>query len=123
MATAAITTRYHGPTTHRGSRVKAIGRAGQTYSDGTRERELSLTDSWDHSSSSEENHCRVAKLFAAKHQWAGLYVAGGLPDGSGYVYVRLNAYSRQDLTNPHLKAGLEEAGEREGRDWFIVLPR
>lgn len=75
MIFQAIVTKYVGPTNHRGSRVKATAAAG------------SMTLSWDCSLNSEANHARAALALAAKLQWDGKYVGGGMPDGRGNCYV------------------------------------
>lgn len=74
----AITTKYLGATNHRGSRVKASAQAG------------SVTISWDDGRNQERNHLAAAKALADRYGWLdyGLrMVAGGLPDGTGNVYV------------------------------------
>jgi hypothetical protein len=76
----AITTRFLGPTNHRGSRVKARCQAG------------SLFWSWDHAHDPEQNHDDAANALARKLGWIGpdsdwFLVGGGLPDGTGNAYV------------------------------------
>ncbi len=71
----AITTRYLGPTNYRGSRVKATCQAG------------SITISWDDALNSEDNHSVAAYSLAAKLNWSGKLIGGGLPDGRGNCYV------------------------------------
>lgn len=70
----AIATKYIGPTNFRGSRVKASAEAG------------SVTVSWDHALSIEENHRAAAMALVAKYGWAGNWAGGVLPDGR-HVYV------------------------------------
>ena len=73
----AITTKYFGPTDHRGSRVKAVCEAG------------SLTVAWDDALSSEENHALAATTLANALGWlndASALNSGALPDGS-YCHV------------------------------------
>lgn len=66
----AIITKYIGPASVRGSRVKATAAAG------------SITLSWDGALNRDANHCAAAKALAEKFGWAGHWLAGGLPDGS-----------------------------------------
>ena len=72
----AITTKYLSPTNTRGTRVKATAAAG------------SVTVSWDHALNDRQNHTAAAHALARKLEWEGLYVGGGLPDCSGYVFVQ-----------------------------------
>lgn len=102
----AIQTKYFGPTNFKGSRVKAIARRRDTGAFPMRE--LSLTDSWDHGSTAEENHARVAKLLATKLDWSGTFVGGSLDGSSGYVFVNTGDAMRH---TSHMKAD---------RDYFIV---
>ena len=74
----AIITRYLGPTDHRGSRIKATAQAG------------SVTLEWDDRLNVEVNHDRAALALANKFGWirdGWDLESGGLPDGSGNVYV------------------------------------
>ncbi len=71
----AIATRFLGPTDFRGSRVKATCQAG------------ALTLSWDDACGIDDNHTAAARALATKLGWAGRWVVGGLPDGTGNVYV------------------------------------
>ena len=83
----AITTKYLGPTNSRGSRVKATCQAG------------SVTVSWDHALSSEQNHTAAAEALASKLGWIGddsdwRLVGGGLPSGGGNVYLVVRSTGR-----------------------------
>lgn len=71
----AITTKYHGPTNYRGSRITARCQARR------------LTVSWDHSLNSEQNHRAAAMALVKALGWEGTWVGGGLPDGRGNVFV------------------------------------
>jgi hypothetical protein len=71
----AITTKFLGPTNFRGSRVKATCQA------------KSITVSWDHALDTNENHREAALSLATLLGWSGTWEAGGLPDGTGNVYV------------------------------------
>lgn len=72
----AIVTKYLGPTNHRGSRVKATAQAG------------SITVSWDHALSVEDNHKAAARALVTRWGWDGDWHGGATPDGGGYVFVR-----------------------------------
>lgn len=71
----AIVTKYLGPTNSRGSRIKATAAAG------------SVTIGYRHSLNSDANHLEAAAALARKYGWTGRYVGGGVPDGSGCVFV------------------------------------
>jgi hypothetical protein len=60
----AITTKYHGPTDTKGSRVSARAQAGRT----------SIT--WDDALNSDENHRAAAQALADKFKWSGRFVTG-----------------------------------------------
>lgn len=70
----SIFTKYIGPTDHRGSRVKAADRDGN-----------SIIISYDVSVSSDEAHDKAFLALINKMGWHGEYVAGYL--GKGRVYV------------------------------------
>jgi hypothetical protein len=71
----AIVTKFIGPSNVKGSRVKAKAAAG------------SLTLHWDHSLNGDDNHTKAAKALAEKLAWGGVWFGGGMPDGSGNVFV------------------------------------
>jgi hypothetical protein len=71
----AITTKFHGPTDSRGSRVTARCQARR------------MTVGWDHALDSEANHARAAEQLARKLGWSGRWIGGALPDGTGNVFV------------------------------------
>lgn len=71
----AITTKFHGPTNARGSRITARAAAGRT------------TVSWDFGANQQANHAAAACALAEKLQWTGVWVSGGLPEGTGDVFV------------------------------------
>lgn len=75
MALQAIITRCFGPTTYRGLRIKATASAG------------SATISWDCAKSADANHKAAAEALALKFGWRGRWVEGGMPGGTGNVYV------------------------------------
>ena len=72
----AITTKYHGPTDTRGSRISA------SDSDGNR-----VSIPYDYELDSEEAHRRAAIAFCSKMKWSGAdtMVGGSIKDG--YVFV------------------------------------
>lgn len=108
----AIQTRYLGPTNTQGSRVKAIARKREGDMP-----ELSLTDNWDHGSSVEENHARVAKLLAARMAWTGVYVGGANDDGFCFVILPVgpNCADDPETFNPDAQFW----GKRD-RDYFVI---
>lgn len=69
----AITTKYFGPTNHRGSRVKASADAG------------SISVPWDHALNAQQNHTAAAQALIHQLGWGGRWVVGGTR--SGYVFV------------------------------------
>lgn len=77
----AISTKYLGPTNHRGGRVKAKCQAG------------SVTVEWDHARGIEENHDAACRALLIKLGWTlangykGTWSGGGTPDGTGNTYV------------------------------------
>lgn len=71
----AITTKYLGPTNHRGSRVKATCEAG------------SVIVGWDHALDSQGNHDAACRAMALKMGWHGHWLGGGLPSTAGNAYV------------------------------------
>jgi len=74
----AITTRFHGPTNCRGSRITA------SDEDGNR-----MTVSYDHALNSMENHREAAVQLVFKMNWhPTVLVEGGIK--GGYVFVMLD---------------------------------
>lgn len=70
----AIITKYLEPTNTRGGRVKARCEAG------------SLTVSWDHTLSTQDNHAAAARALCEKLGWAAKdFIGGGLKNA--YVFV------------------------------------
>lgn len=76
----AITTKFLGPTNHRGSRIKAYAQAG------------SITVPYDYALNSDDNHKAAAFALAQEWGWAGHWLGGSLPSGTGYAFVRVNPY-------------------------------
>ena len=75
-----ITTKYLGPTNHKGSRFKATHSGDFT----------SVTISYDYSMSADGNHTRVAFMLAEKLNWEGSYIGGHTKDGMVFVDARPN---------------------------------
>lgn len=79
----AIVTRVIAATTTRGTRIKATAEAG------------SVTIGYDEAGSTpEERHTAAAAALAEKLGWNnpdryGPFIAGGMPDGKGYVFVEV----------------------------------
>ncbi len=70
-----ITTKYLGPTNHRGSRYKATHTGNYT----------SVTLDADYSMTAEANHVEAALALAEKLEWEGDYVGGHTQDGMVFV--------------------------------------
>jgi len=70
-----ITTKYLGPTNHRGSRVKATHTGNYT----------SVTLGYDHALDSEGNHLAAAKALTDKLNWQGDYIGGHTAEGMVFV--------------------------------------
>jgi len=61
----AITTKYHGPTNTRGSRISATAQAGR------------ITIAYDHALDDTQNHAAAACALAKKFGWNGEWKGGG----------------------------------------------
>lgn len=72
----AITTKYHGPTNVRGSRIIAREPDG-----------ASVVRPYDHALNSDQNHQRAAEALADQLGWTGRLVQGALKDGYVHVFV------------------------------------
>lgn len=70
----SITTKYHGPTNTRGSRVSATSASGHR-----------LFLQWDDACNSGENHIAAARELARKLDWAGAWQGGSTKDGYCFV--------------------------------------
>ncbi len=73
----AITTRYLGPTDHRGSRVKATAQAG------------SITVGLDYALGQDENHHAAAEALAKRYGWETDGWASGVGADGRFVFVRV----------------------------------
>jgi len=78
-ACQAISTKYLGPTDHRGSRIKATCEAG------------SLTLPYDYALNTANNHAAVGVALARKLGWTGTLSIGGTK--AGYVLVFVDNFS------------------------------
>jgi hypothetical protein len=72
----AITTKYHGPTNFKGSRVSASAEGGHK-----------LWMQWDDALNSNENHRAAATALATKMDWSGNWAAGWTEDACVWVNV------------------------------------
>lgn len=72
----AITTKYHGATNARGSRISA------TDADGNR-----ASIPYPHEFHGEKAHAQAALALAKKMGWAGDMIGGGTKDGFCFVFV------------------------------------
>lgn len=72
----AITTKFLGPTNHRGSRVKARAQVG------------SITIPWDYALSVDDNHKAAALALALKWEWSGQWIGGSTYTNEGHTFVR-----------------------------------
>lgn len=81
----AMTTKYFGPTNHRGARIRVKAQVGTAFFP------------WDYALNSTQNHTKAMRLFAQKQAWNADFHVGSLPCGTGYVgvypseMVRLNS--------------------------------
>lgn len=71
----AITTRYYGPTNHRGARCKAQCEA------------CTATLPWDHAKGLDDNHIAAAQALIDQMGWDGQYVGGHAKGGMVFVCV------------------------------------
>jgi hypothetical protein len=75
MTMQTIVTKYLGPTTFRGSRIKAVTSGGRH----------SVTIDYPHELDSEAAHWKAASLLIRKLEWPGVYHCGALQ--TGFVFV------------------------------------
>lgn len=71
----SIETKYMGPTSTRGSKIKAT--------DG----DNSVTVSYDHGLNTEDNHAKAAVTLARKFKWSGTLIGGGTKAGRVFVFA------------------------------------
>lgn len=87
-----IWTRKLNPTTHKGTRIKAIAKtADDSFCRGP---EMSVTVPYDYSLSSYENHEAAAFALLNKLEWSGDWCSGARPDDIGYMFVNITASDR-----------------------------
>ncbi len=70
----AMTTKYFGPTNHRGARIRVKAAAKTTFFP------------WDYALNPWDNHAEAMRQFAEKRHWSPDFIMGSLPCG-GYVGV------------------------------------
>lgn len=78
----SITTKYHGPTIARGSRISATSASGHR-----------LTVSYDHSLNGPDNHKEAAIALCKKLEWHGTLQGGSTPTGYCFVFVSDDAFT------------------------------
>lgn len=78
-----ITTKYHGCTNTRGSKISA------TASGGAR-----IYTSYDHSLNLDDNHRAAALKLMEKLNWEGEYIGGETKDGMVFVYAKETSIER-----------------------------
>jgi hypothetical protein len=82
----AITTKYHGPTNTRGSRITADD------GDGNR-----ITVSYDHSASmGADVHSQADIALCRKMNWKGELIAGATKDGYAFVFATSDRYMTEE---------------------------
>ena len=92
----AIETKYLGPTNTLGARVKATVDLGNSWDADKR----SVTVSYDHALSAEQNHEAAAAALLRRMKWVGQWVSGSTP--TGYVFVRISYdYPVDGAPNPN----------------------
>ena len=72
----AITTKYHGPSNTRGSRISATSASG-----------IRIYIPYPHELSGEEVHRKAAERLCEKLQWKGKLACGGTKEGYAFVFV------------------------------------
>lgn len=95
----AIVTHYVGPTDYRGARVVARCQAGR------------VVVSWNYALDVDDNHEAAARKLAVRFGWLvdGIWVVGGgMPNGTGNVYLLLDVHGR--------RAAINAARKRERRE-------
>ncbi len=70
-----ITTKFYGPTNHKGARIKAETTSG-----------VKLWQSWDYALNTSQNHEHAAKALKDKMQWKGKMEGGYTLSGMVFVF-------------------------------------
>lgn len=104
MSGVIITTKYLGPTNHRGSRITAKVRRF-SHVMGGRDSFDRLTLPYDCGVNSFKNHAQAAMQLAARHSLVGAWHEGESDDGCGYVFVRVLGSSGGDGLARHADSG------------------
>lgn len=107
MMRKAITTRYHGPANVRGAKISA--RAPDNRA--------AFLD-YDHSVHHAGRHAAVAKAYAERMNWPGLYV-GGYAQDEDRVFVCVDGF----LSGHRLMDLPSDTLGTEGEDWFLAEPK
>lgn len=102
---AAIHTKYIGPTLRRGGRIKA-------YCRGENRPGFTLTADYPSELHHDEKHASVAKALATRLGWRGLWIVGGNFDGSIVAACVPGSYSRA-WVDKYIPG-------KEGADWFYI---
>jgi hypothetical protein len=102
---AAIHTKYIGPTLRRGGRIKAFCR-------GENRPGFTLTADYPSELHHDEKHASVAKALAEKLGWSGLWIVGGNFDGSIVCACVPGSYSRA-WVDKYIPG-------KENADWFFI---
>lgn len=102
---AAIHTKYIGPTARRAGRIKA-------YCRGENRPGFTLTADYPHKLPHDEKHASVAKALAMRLNWRGLWIVGGNFDGSIVCACVPGSYSRA-WVDKYIPG-------KEGADWFFI---
>lgn len=76
----AISTKYHGPTNSRGSRISANANGHR------------VTVPYDHALGHEGNHAAAAIALCQKMHWRGELVSGGTGDGYVFCFLASGRY-------------------------------
>lgn len=76
-----IFTKYIGPSSNRGPRVKARTTAGD-----------SVTLPYDHALNASENHAAAAQFLRNKMGWTGAMAGAGLPDQAGWAFAMIDSW-------------------------------
>ena len=75
----AIVTKFHAPTNFSGARYSARAAAGRVIVHA------------DYSMNFADNHKKAAETLAKKLGWEGRWIAGGMPNEDGYVFVNVDS--------------------------------
>lgn len=74
--TQSITTKYLAPTNQKGGRIKATTTSG-----------ISITISWNHAQSIDENHESAMRELCKDLNWSGLFISANTRDGILWINI------------------------------------